>query len=103
VAGVDIENSSKSYEGAVSLIQISVFSGTSMRSYVFDVLNLFQSSAEDQLRDRCFKPFFEDGRILKIFHGAVSLSAKKRQGANGDLGWIQRDFGARCTCIVDSQ
>lgn len=40
---------------------------------------------------------FENEAIIKIFHGSLTGNA------NGDLAWIQRDFGVRCRNVFDTQ
>ena len=39
---------------------------------------------------------FENGNIVKVFHGALN-------GPNGDVGWLYRDFGVRCVNVFDTQ
>ena len=38
---------------------------------------------------------FENESIVKIFHGGIN-------GSNGDLGWLQRDFGVKCINVFDT-
>ena len=40
---------------------------------------------------------FENPAIVKIFHGAIN------GGGQGDLGWLQRDFGILCCNVFDDQ
>mmetsp|Transcript_15180 Transcript_15180/g.23430 ORF Transcript_15180/g.23430 Transcript_15180/m.23430 type:complete len:204 (-) Transcript_15180:331-942(-) len=103
--GVDIENSDHTYEGEVSLIQISkADSSGKIHTYVFDMLRIFSAAESSEMRADLCRDFmgsmlFENPSIVKVFHGAV---ATWQQGG-GDLGWIQRDLGVRCVNLFDTQ
>lgn len=98
--GVDIENTNKTYEGCICLIQISYFDGEVIKTVVIDTIQIFATMQEIEKRDFC-KDFlggmvFENKDIVKIFHGSLG-------GNNGDIGWLQRDFGIGCNNVFDTQ
>ena len=67
---------------------------------MFDILKIFNGVSPKIKTDFC-KDFlgemlFENAEITKVFHGALNGSH------NGDLGWLQRDFGVCCYNIFDT-
>jgi len=75
VIGVDIENSEKSYEGGICLLQLSVPGDEEILTFVFDILTIFATvvpEEREQLREACLRPLFEDSTKMKVFHGAIS-------------------------------
>jgi ribonuclease D len=72
-----------------------------VENYVFDILKIFDGVPSKIKADFCQdflgEMLFENPDILKVFHGALNGSH------NGDLGWLQRDFGVCCVNIFDTQ
>ena len=82
---IDIENHSEySYEGFISLIQITT---PEYDTYLVDPLVL------KDLIFECLGPIFINQNIVKIFHG----------GINSDVGWLQRDYGICVNNFIDTQ
>jgi len=97
--GVDLENTNKTYEGCICLMQISYFDGEVIKTVVIDTIQIFSTMQEIEKRDFC-KDFlggmvFGNEDIVKIFHGSLG-------GNNGDIGWLQRDFGIGCNNVFDT-
>ena len=102
ILGVDIECSNRSYEGFICLIQLSFLDKESknIHTYVFDMMSIFHKVSNMEKRDICDdflgQMLFENQDIVKIFHGSLGSS-------NGDIGWLQRDFGIKVVNIFDTQ
>lgn len=90
-----------------------------IRTVILDTLKIFSSVEDPKMRDDICKDFlgsmlFENPKIIKIFHGAISASGfslkqtdgktevKTKEGYGGDLVWLQRDFGVRSVNIFDT-
>ena len=79
---VDLEaHNYRSFQGFCCLMQLS----TRDRDVLVDVLRLRKHVG------RCLGPVFADGKIVKVLHGS-----------NGDIGWLQRDFGVYVCTLFDT-
>ena len=75
---VDLEaHSYRSFQGFTCLIQAS----TRREDFLIDALAL-----RGHIR-AALAPVFQDARLVKVMHGA-----------DGDVTWLQRDFGVRPAC-----
>ena len=103
ILGVDIECSNKSYEGFVCLIQFAYYDEEfkKMHNYVFDMIQIFSDDISYREKQDIYNDFlgemiFENKDIIKIFHGSLG-------SWNGDVGWLQRDYGINVQNIFDTQ
>ncbi len=79
---VDLEaHNYRSFQGFCCLMQLS----TRDRDIVVDVMKLRKDVG------RCLGPVFADPGIVKVLHGS-----------NGDVGWLQRDFGVYICNLFDT-
>ena len=79
---VDLEaHNYRSFQGFCCLMQIS----TRDRDIIVDVMKLRKDVG------RCLGPVFADPNIVKVLHGS-----------NGDVGWLQRDFGVYICNLFDT-
>ena len=79
---VDLEaHNYRSFQGFCCLMQLS----TRDRDIIVDVMKLRKDVG------RCLGPVFADPGIVKVLHGS-----------NGDVGWLQRDFGVYICNLFDT-
>jgi exosome complex exonuclease RRP6 len=77
---VDVEHSSKSYEGLTCLIQIS----SRKKDYIIDVFPIWRDMP-------LLKQIMENESIIKVMHGAEM-----------DTKWLQRDFNIHIINLFDT-